>query len=103
MKKALGFAIVWTIFATVGTVAIWNDASWAEEASRVRLLLSTLPFFGLFFIWWSWQRFKRYRSVRIIDGETEKHFVWTDLDGKERKSATDPRIRWDEVDRLDDK
>ncbi len=68
MKKTLSFAVLWTIFAVLGTVAIWNDSSWAEQAPRVRLCLSTSPFLGLFFIWWSWRRFKRYQSVRVLDG-----------------------------------
>lgn len=103
MKKTLIFAFAWTFFATLGTVGLWNDASWAEEAPRVRMILSMLPFFGLFFIWWSWRRFKRYQSVREAHDATGNIFLWTELDGKERRSATDPRIRWDGDDRLDDK
>ena len=103
MKKTLGFSILWTFFAALGTVGIWMDESWADEAPKVRLILSTLPIFGLFFIWWSWRRFKRYQSMREVQTETGKQFTWIDLNGEKRQSATDPRTLWDEDDRLDDK
>ena len=103
MKKTLGFSIVWTIFATIGTYFIWNDASWAHEAPIVRLVLSTFPALGLLFIWWSWKRFRRYQSVREVESDAGVQFFWTDLDGTEKQSGTDPRLQWDEDDRLDDK
>ena len=102
MKKTLWFSVVWTIFATIGAYSIWNDASWADEAPIVRRVLSTLPLFGLFFIWWSWRRFRRYQSVRVVESDAGVAFYWTDLNGEEKQSGIDPRLQWDEDDRLDD-
>ena len=103
MKKTLGFSIVWTVLAAIGTVGIWMDASWAEDALEGRVILTTFSIFGLFFIWWSWRRYKRYQSVREVETEAGKQFTWIDLNGEKRMSTIDPRIQWDEDDRLDDK
>ncbi len=99
MKKTLSFAVIWTGLATLGSVAIWIDVSWADQAPRVRLVLSTLPILGLFFIGWSWLR---YQSVRVVEDETGKHYIWTELNGEERRSTADPRAGWDEDDLLAD-
>ena len=103
MKKTLAFSIIWTVAAIVGAIAIWHDADFGEQAPKVRLALTTLPLFGVWFVWWSWRRYRRYESVRVVETGSDKQFVWTELDGEEKRSATDPRITWDEEDRLDDK
>ena len=100
MNNTLVFAIVWTVFAVVGTVAIWRDPSFGENGGIARSVLTGLPFFGLWFLWRSWRRFQQYRSVRAVETADGTVFIWNGLDGAERQSSTDPREQWDEEDRL---
>ncbi len=102
MKKTLGFSIIWTALCTIGIIAMWRGDEFSDH-SNVRYILSLMPVFGLWFIRWSWRRFKRYKSVTLLGEGEGRLFVWTDLDGSEKSSVTDPRIQWDEDDRLDDK
>ena len=101
MKKVLSFSIVWTVLAFLGAIAMWNDPRFAEEAPRVRWILSGLPVFGVWFIWWSWRRVQRYRSVRVVKSRGRDLFVWTELDGGARRDRVDPRIEWDKDDRME--
>ncbi|MEL6323561.1 MAG: hypothetical protein AAFQ84_04960 [Pseudomonadota bacterium] len=102
MKKTLVFSIVWTVLAAIGTIAIWHDPKFGQEAPNVRRVLTALPIFGAGFVWWSWRRYRRYQSVRTQETELGTLYVWTDLDGTTKKSEIDPRIKWDEDDRLHD-
>ena len=54
-----------------------------------------MPFAGIPFIWDSLRKLQRFRSAREENGI----FIWTELDGSERRSAVDPRIEWDKDDR----
>ena len=102
MKTTLGFSIIWTVGWTIGVIAMWRGDEFSDHPT-VRVILSLASIFGLSCIRWSWRRYKRYQSVTVVGTGEGQIFVWTEIDGSEHSSATDPRIQWDEEDRLDDK
>jgi len=101
MKKIFAFSIVWTIGTALGVIAMWNDPEFGGNPPMVRWILTGLPVFGIWFVWWSWRRLLRYRSVHTVQTEDGVIFVWTELDGSLREDTVDPRTEWDKVDNME--
>lgn len=97
----LVFSMIWTALAAL--VALFFDLDFGPEYQQYehvgKIIFTAMPFVGLLFIWDSLRKLRRFRSVRsaTIDGETV--FVWTELNGSQKTSTTDPRIAWDKEDR----
>lgn len=100
--KSLVFSIVWTVIATVFMIAFHFEPEFQQEGWLFQWAFRLMPALGLLVIWDSWRKLRRFRSVRSVrtkDGET---FTWTELNGSEQSSPTDPRPKWIEDDRLSD-
>ncbi|MEO0981386.1 MAG: hypothetical protein AAFX03_01910 [Pseudomonadota bacterium] len=63
--------------------------------------MTSLPVFGIWFVWRSWRERRRYLSVQTLKTEDGDVFTWTDLNGRVRRAFVDPRIKWDEEDRME--
>lgn len=96
----LVFSIIWTALAALFVLFFDFDLGpeYQTHEHIGKVIFFTMPFFGLLFIWDSLRKLRRFRSVRckMIDGETV--YVWTELNGSEKRSAVDPRIEWDKED-----
>ena len=91
----LGFSLIWTILTTIGVVYTYSSGDFAGYSTLFQLIMASMPLVGVFFIRHSLRKLRRFRSVRQDGGE----FVWTELNGREGRSTTDPRIAWDAEDR----
>jgi hypothetical protein len=91
----LGFSLIWTVLMTIGVAYICTRGDFPGDSTLIQLIMALMPLVGVFFIWHSLRKLRRFRSVRQ-DGD---EFVWTELNGGEGSSATDPRITWDAEDR----
>lgn len=97
--KSLVFSIVWTAIATVFMIAFHFEPDFQQQGWLFQWAFRLMPLTGLLFVWDSWRKLRRFRSVRTKDGAV---FTWTGLDGSEQSSPTDPRSEWLEEDRLSD-
>jgi hypothetical protein len=95
----LVFSIIWTVLAALGAWFITYEPGWQNRKAFVKIIFAVMPLVGLLFIWDSLRKLRRFRSVRseMIDNETV--YVWTELNGSEKRSTVDPRIEWDQEDR----
>ena len=91
----LGFSLIWTVLTTIGVVYAYARGDFAGESTLFQVIFAMMPLAGVVFIWDSLRKLRRFRSVRQDGGE----FVWTELNGSEGRSTTDPRIAWDAEDR----
>lgn len=95
----LWFSIVWTVLAAVGVIYLWQEPDFAQQSLLFRIVFSAMPFTGLPFIWDSIRKLRRFRSVRRMEASDATEYVWTELDGSEKRGTTDPRPAWDKDDR----
>lgn len=100
--KSLIFSIVWTLLAAVFVVAFHFQTDFQTESAVFKLVFRLMPLIGLIFIWDSWRKYRRFRSVRCEPSGNGEVFVWTELNGSQRRSETDPRPKWQDDDRLTD-
>ena len=93
------FSIIWTTLAAAGAIYLRQDPEFAQETLLFKIIMTAMPLAGVVFIWDSLRKLRRFRSVRReeVSGNTE--YVWTEIDGSEKRSTTDPRPAWDEEDR----
>lgn len=95
----LVFSVVWTVLAAAGVIAFYFEHGFADQPLVFRIFFPIFPFAGIPFIWGSLRRLRRFKSVRHETSAGGAVYIWNELDGSERRSATDPRIKWDEEDR----
>jgi len=95
----LVFSIIWTVLAAIGAWFITYQPDWQNQEAFVKILFTGMPFAGLLFIWDSLRKLRRSRSVRCETIGKETVYVWTELNGFEKRSNVDPRIEWDQEDR----
>ncbi len=91
----LGFGIIWTILTAILVIAFSRQDDFQAQSTLFKVIMTLMPFAGFLVIWDGYRKLKRFRSVRVEDGT----FIWTELDGTERRSPTDPRPEWDRKDR----
>lgn len=95
------FSIIWTILVALFVLFFEFDPGpeYQKHEQIGKVIFAAMPFVGLLFIWDSFRKLRRFRTVRCetIDGETV--YVWTELNGSEKRSTVDPRIEWDKEDR----
>ncbi len=91
----LGFGIAWTVLAVVFVVAFSRQTDFQEQTAVFQVVMILMPLAGLLIVRNGWHRLRRLRSLREEDG----FFVWTDLDGAEKRSTINPRSAWDAEDR----
>jgi len=99
LMYTLWFSIIWTVLAAVGVFFGWRNPEFAHQPSFVQIFLSMMPLAGFLFIWHSLRKLRRFRNVRCEENAVKPVYIWTDLDGTERRSSKDPRPAWDEEDR----
>ena len=93
------FAILWTVLAAVGVFYFRQDPEFAQQTFLFKVIITAMPFAGIPFIWNSLRKLYRFRSVRRVDVSGHTEYIWTDVDGSEKRSASDPRPAWDKEDR----
>ncbi len=93
------FSIVWTVLVTIGVIAFHFEHDMSRQHIFVQIFCPLMPFAGFLFIWDSLRKYRRFKSVRVENSDEGEVFVWTDLDGSEKKDTIDPRIKWDKEDR----
>ena len=93
--NTLVFSIVWTVGSGVLIVLFFRQEGFDSHPVWFNTVMALMPVAGVPFIWDSLRKLRRYRSVREEDGA----FIWTDLDGSERRDTVDPRIVWQADDR----
>lgn len=86
------FATLWTAVTLALAVAFGGELEGWERA-----VFMLFPAFGAVFMWVTWRELRRRSSLRteVVGGVTV--YVWIDLDGRERRSQTDPRPDWDDA------
>jgi len=97
--NTLVFNIIWTVLAALGAWFIAYEPDWQSQEAFVKIIFTAMPFAGLLFIWDSLRKLRRFRSVRCETIDNETVYVWTELNGSEKRSTVDPRIEWDKEDR----
>jgi hypothetical protein len=95
----LVFSIIWTVLAALGAWFITYEPDWQDQKTFVKIIFSAMPFVGLLFIWDSFRKLRRFRGVRCETIDEETVYIWTELNGSEKRSTVDPRIEWDKEDR----
>lgn len=97
----LGFSIIWTILAALFVLFFEYDPGpeFQKHEQIGQVIFTAMPFMGLLFIWDSFRKLRRFRSVRCETIKGETVYVWTELNGSEKRSTVDPRIVWDKEDR----
>ena len=95
----VAFGVVSGAILIMVVVLFWQGPGVADPALVSRFLMVIAPLVGVLFVWDSLRRRRRGRSLRCEDVAGRRVYVWTDLDGVERRSATDPRPEWDAEDR----
>lgn len=100
--KSLIFSIVWTALAVAFVIAFHFEPGFQNESTLFKLVFRLMPLVGLLFVWDSWRKYRRFRSVRCESSEDGALFVWTELNGQQVRSKTDPRPKWKDDDRLTD-
>lgn len=93
------FSITWTVLTALGVVAFHYEYDLASQSLAAKIIFPLMPFAGLLFIWDSHRKYRRFKNVHVEQSDKGKVFVWTDLDGSEKRDTVDPRIKWDEEDR----
>ena len=87
---ALIFCILWTVGSTALITANFDDLVGWE-----RMLALLFPVAGFIATYSAWLTLRRRRSLRVETHDGTICYVWTELDGRERRSGRDPRPDWD--------
>ena len=95
----LWFGIIWTALAFAGLVFFRVEPEYAQHEWLVRMAMTLMPFAGFIVIWDGLRKLRRIRSVRREETPDGPVYVWTELDGSEKRSSEDPRPEWDKEDR----
>ncbi len=97
----LVFSIIWTALAALFVLFFDLDPGpeYQKHEQIGKVIFTAMPFVGLLFIWDSLRKLRRFRSVRCETIDAETFYVWTELNGSEKRSTVDPRIDWDKEDR----
>ncbi len=95
----LCFSVVWTALTAVGVIYLWQEPDFAQQSLLFRIIFCAMPFAGLPFVWGSIRKLRRFRNVRRVEVSGVPEYVWTELDGSEKRSTTDPRPAWEKDDR----
>lgn len=93
------FSIVWTVLAALFVAAFHYEHDLTSQHLAFQIIFPLMPFAGLLFIWDSYRKYCRFKSVHVEQSDKGEVFVWVDLDGSEKRDTIDPRIKWDEEDR----
>ena len=83
------------VFSTIWTglpLAVLLSDTGLQDWERAVLVLFVGV--GLLFIWLNWRSLRRLRSLRTEREGDVTVYVWTELDGTERRSTRDPREDW---------
>jgi len=99
LMNTLWFSIIWTVLAAVGVFFFRKEPDFAHQPLFFQIIMTLLPLAGFLFIWVSLRKLRRFRSVRCEEDAGKPVYIWTDLDGTERRSPKDPRPAWNEEDR----
>jgi cyanate permease len=90
------FVTFWTAMVLALTLSVQDEV---EDWERAVLVM--LPAFGALFMLVTWRQWRRRRSLRTEVENGATIYVWTDVDGRERRSGDDPRPGWDASDEAD--
>ena len=97
----LVFGIVWTALAALFALNFdYGPGPEYERHEQIgKVIFTAMPFVGLLFIWDSYRKLRRFRSVRCERTDEGTVYVWTELNGSEGRSIVDPRIEWEKEDK----
>ncbi|MEL6104184.1 MAG: hypothetical protein AAFV87_16965 [Pseudomonadota bacterium] len=95
----LVFSVLWTALMAIGVFFISSEVEYQQQEQLFKVVFTLTPFAGLLFIWDSVRKLRRYRSVRFESLDNETVYIWTELNGTEKRSTVDPRVQWDIDDR----
>lgn len=96
---SLIFSITWTVLAATGILLFARTPESESQSMIFQIVMIATPFAGFLFIWDSLRKLRRIRNVRRKQVAGKTMYIWTDPDGTERRSETDPRPAWDMEDR----
>lgn len=93
------FSAIWTALTSVGVIYLWQEPEFARQSPLFKVIMTAMPLGGVPFVWHSLRKLRRFRSVRQVKVSGHTEFVWTELDGSEKRSEIDPRPAWNDEDR----
>ncbi|MEJ8559915.1 hypothetical protein QTO30_00725 [Yoonia sp. GPGPB17] len=93
------FSAIWTTLTSIGVIYLWQEPEFVLQTPLFKIVMTAMPFVGVPFVWDSLRKLRLLRSVREVKISGHTEFVWTELDGSEKSSETDPRPAWDNEDR----
>jgi FtsH-binding integral membrane protein len=97
--NTLTFSFVWTLLFSAGVVYLWTQPQFESQSLWFKVIFSLCPLGGVFFIVDSWRKVRRYKSVRCERDGSQLWYVWTEINGEEKRSLQDPRQTWDAEDK----